>query len=186
MLKPAQKYLVVRSLGAPAVLLSLAMQGVFRGFKDTKTPLYATSKQVFKFNGHFFFPSIHVSLTFGVLVAKRIRLFYYIYSSSVTNFYQHVLVCENCCSSNQDDISFNTGCLECSDWRCSKHNSRPNIHFRAWFGCYWCSHCPCYLPVRFSFHLLYRISRFMCQTCDSCVLCSFLLLFTCFLIIAGT
>ncbi|KAL4580688.1 hypothetical protein LXL04_016889 [Taraxacum kok-saghyz] len=26
----------------PAVLLSLAMQGVFHGFKDTKTPLYAT------------------------------------------------------------------------------------------------------------------------------------------------
>ncbi|XP_052187857.1 protein DETOXIFICATION 42 [Diospyros lotus] len=42
MLKPAQKYLTLRSLGAPAVLLSLAMQGVFRGFKDTKTPLYAT------------------------------------------------------------------------------------------------------------------------------------------------
>ncbi|KAL0339638.1 UNVERIFIED_CONTAM: protein DETOXIFICATION 42 [Sesamum radiatum] len=42
MLKPALKYLTLRSLGAPAVLLSLAMQGVFRGFKDTKTPLYAT------------------------------------------------------------------------------------------------------------------------------------------------
>ncbi|KAL6284326.1 hypothetical protein ACE6H2_015255 [Prunus campanulata] len=42
MLKPAQQYLMLRSLGAPAVLLSLAMQGVFRGFKDTKTPLYAT------------------------------------------------------------------------------------------------------------------------------------------------
>ncbi|XP_030552175.2 protein DETOXIFICATION 43 [Rhodamnia argentea] len=42
MLAPAQKYLTLRSLGAPAVLLSLAMQGVFRGFKDTKTPLYAT------------------------------------------------------------------------------------------------------------------------------------------------
>ncbi|XP_071720317.1 protein DETOXIFICATION 43-like isoform X2 [Rutidosis leptorrhynchoides] len=42
MLKPAMKYLTLRSLGAPAVLLSLAMQGVFRGFKDTKTPLYAT------------------------------------------------------------------------------------------------------------------------------------------------
>ncbi|KAF5752658.1 putative DNA-damage-inducible protein f [Tripterygium wilfordii] len=42
MLTPAQKYLTLRSLGAPAVLLSLAMQGVFRGFKDTKTPLYAT------------------------------------------------------------------------------------------------------------------------------------------------
>ncbi|KAL2525331.1 MATE efflux family protein FRD3 [Abeliophyllum distichum] len=32
----------IRSLGAPAVLLSLAMQGVFHGFKDTKSPLYAT------------------------------------------------------------------------------------------------------------------------------------------------
>ncbi|CAK9140380.1 unnamed protein product [Ilex paraguariensis] len=42
MLSPAQKYLTLRSLGAPAVLLSLAMQGVFRGFKDTKTPLLAT------------------------------------------------------------------------------------------------------------------------------------------------
>ncbi|KAK4339116.1 hypothetical protein RND71_040578 [Anisodus tanguticus] len=42
MSKPAQDYLKLRSLGAPAVLLSLAMQGVFRGFKDTKTPLFAT------------------------------------------------------------------------------------------------------------------------------------------------
>ncbi|KAJ8490815.1 hypothetical protein OPV22_012536 [Ensete ventricosum] len=42
MLAPALRYLTLRSLGAPAVLLSLAMQGVFRGFKDTKTPLYAT------------------------------------------------------------------------------------------------------------------------------------------------
>jgi Na+-driven multidrug efflux pump len=42
MLHPAQQYLKLRSLGAPAALLSLAMQGVFRGFKDTKTPLYAT------------------------------------------------------------------------------------------------------------------------------------------------
>ena len=32
MLTPAQQYLTLRSLGAPAVLLSLAMQGVFRGF----------------------------------------------------------------------------------------------------------------------------------------------------------
>lgn len=42
MLAPAQKYLTLRALGAPAILLSLAMQGVFRGFKDTTTPLYAT------------------------------------------------------------------------------------------------------------------------------------------------
>ncbi|KAG9449440.1 hypothetical protein H6P81_009405 [Aristolochia fimbriata] len=42
MLHPASQYLTLRALGAPAVLLSLAMQGVYRGFKDTKTPLYAT------------------------------------------------------------------------------------------------------------------------------------------------
>ncbi|EXB32788.1 MATE efflux family protein FRD3 [Morus notabilis] len=40
MLAPAEKYLVTRSFGAPAVLLTLAMQGIFRGFKDTTTPLY--------------------------------------------------------------------------------------------------------------------------------------------------
>ncbi|XP_039130572.1 protein DETOXIFICATION 42-like [Dioscorea cayenensis subsp. rotundata] len=42
MLTPARQYLRLRSIGAPAVLLSLAMQGIFRGFKDTKTPFYAT------------------------------------------------------------------------------------------------------------------------------------------------
>nr|XP_043635734.1 protein DETOXIFICATION 42-like [Erigeron canadensis] len=41
MLSPAYKYLTLRSLGAPAVLLSLAMQGIYRGFRDTRTPLYA-------------------------------------------------------------------------------------------------------------------------------------------------
>lgn len=40
MMTPAAKYLRLRALGAPAVLLSLAMQGIFRGFKDTTTPLY--------------------------------------------------------------------------------------------------------------------------------------------------
>ncbi|TXG70452.1 hypothetical protein EZV62_005387 [Acer yangbiense] len=42
MIKPALQYLTLRSLGAPALLLSLAVQGIFRGFKDTKTPFYAT------------------------------------------------------------------------------------------------------------------------------------------------
>jgi Na+-driven multidrug efflux pump len=45
MRKLALRYLTIRSLGSPAVLLSLAMIGVFRGFKDTKTPLYATGKE---------------------------------------------------------------------------------------------------------------------------------------------
>ncbi|KAK7392859.1 hypothetical protein VNO78_21309 [Psophocarpus tetragonolobus] len=42
MFKPAQQYLTLRSCGAPAVIISMAIQGVFRGIKDTKTPLYAT------------------------------------------------------------------------------------------------------------------------------------------------
>ncbi|KAF3336402.1 MATE efflux family protein 1-like protein [Carex littledalei] len=37
----AFRYLTIRALGSPANLLQLAMIGVFRGFKDTKTPLYA-------------------------------------------------------------------------------------------------------------------------------------------------
>lgn len=36
---PARLFLSVRALGAPAVVVSLAIQGVFRGLKDTKTPL---------------------------------------------------------------------------------------------------------------------------------------------------
>jgi len=40
----AAQYLILRAIGAPAVVVALAVQGVFRGFKDTKTPLYATSK----------------------------------------------------------------------------------------------------------------------------------------------
>lgn len=41
---PALEYLSLRGLGAPAVVIALASQGVFRGFKDTKTPLYASGK----------------------------------------------------------------------------------------------------------------------------------------------
>jgi Na+-driven multidrug efflux pump len=38
---PAVQYLAWRAIGAPAVVVALTIQGVFRGFKDTKTPLYA-------------------------------------------------------------------------------------------------------------------------------------------------
>lgn len=48
MLTPACEYLTLRALGAPAVLLSLAMQGVFRGIRDTETPLYATGMTTYK------------------------------------------------------------------------------------------------------------------------------------------
>ncbi|ESW14558.1 hypothetical protein PHAVU_008G291400 [Phaseolus vulgaris] len=36
---PARQFLSLRAVGAPAVVLSLALQGIFRGFKDTKTPV---------------------------------------------------------------------------------------------------------------------------------------------------
>ncbi|KAL3624343.1 Protein DETOXIFICATION 45, chloroplastic [Castilleja foliolosa] len=37
---PAQQFLLLRALGAPAFVVSLALQGIFRGFKDTKTPVF--------------------------------------------------------------------------------------------------------------------------------------------------
>ncbi|KAL0450970.1 UNVERIFIED_CONTAM: protein DETOXIFICATION 44, chloroplastic [Sesamum latifolium] len=38
---PAEQFLTLRALGAPPIVVALAAQGTFRGFKDTKTPLYA-------------------------------------------------------------------------------------------------------------------------------------------------
>lgn len=38
---PAEHFLTLRAFGAPAIVIALAAQGAFRGFKDTKTPLYA-------------------------------------------------------------------------------------------------------------------------------------------------
>ncbi|KAJ0076605.1 hypothetical protein Patl1_35704 [Pistacia atlantica] len=38
MFAPAQRFLKLRALGAPAVVVSLSLNGIFRGFKDTKTP----------------------------------------------------------------------------------------------------------------------------------------------------
>ncbi|CAN0927872.1 Protein DETOXIFICATION 44, chloroplastic [Linum grandiflorum] len=38
---PAEHFLTLRAIGAPPIVIALAAQGAFRGFKDTKTPLYA-------------------------------------------------------------------------------------------------------------------------------------------------
>ncbi|GJW89685.1 hypothetical protein Tco_0167238 [Tanacetum coccineum] len=56
-LVPAQSFLQLGALGAPAVVLSLAIQGVFCGFKDIKTPLFClgeastTAKRLHKCRG---------------------------------------------------------------------------------------------------------------------------------------
>ncbi|XP_074350345.1 protein DETOXIFICATION 45, chloroplastic-like isoform X2 [Apium graveolens] len=36
---PARRFLSLRAVGAPAIVVSLALQGIYRGFKDTKTPV---------------------------------------------------------------------------------------------------------------------------------------------------
>ncbi|KAL9231896.1 hypothetical protein vseg_007058 [Gypsophila vaccaria] len=51
---PAQRFLSLRALGAPAVVLSLALQGILRGFKDTKTPVFCLG--VANFAAIFLFP----------------------------------------------------------------------------------------------------------------------------------
>ncbi|XP_078180614.1 MATE efflux family protein isoform X2 [Carex rostrata] len=38
---PAEQFLTLRAYGAPPIVIALAAQGTFRGFKDTKTPLFA-------------------------------------------------------------------------------------------------------------------------------------------------
>ncbi|KAI3519790.1 hypothetical protein L1887_09006 [Cichorium endivia] len=44
---PAEQFTSIRAFGAPAIVLALAAQGTFRGFKDTKTPLYAIGSIMF-------------------------------------------------------------------------------------------------------------------------------------------
>lgn len=42
--EPAEHFLTLRAFGALPIVIALAAQGTFRGFKDTKTPLYAVGK----------------------------------------------------------------------------------------------------------------------------------------------
>lgn len=42
---PAERFLSLRAIGAPAVVVSLAVQGIFRGFKDTRTPVLCLGKR---------------------------------------------------------------------------------------------------------------------------------------------
>ncbi|GAB2272774.1 Protein DETOXIFICATION 44, chloroplastic [Dionaea muscipula] len=51
---PAELFLRIRAFGAPPIIVALAVQGAFRGFKDTKTPLFAIGK----YNGISFFISV--------------------------------------------------------------------------------------------------------------------------------
>ncbi|XP_038992392.1 protein DETOXIFICATION 45, chloroplastic-like isoform X2 [Hibiscus syriacus] len=61
---PAKHFLSLRALGAPAVVISLALQGIFRGFKDTQTPVFCLGVG----NGLsiFFFPILMFGFRMGV------------------------------------------------------------------------------------------------------------------------
>ncbi|CAJ1971640.1 unnamed protein product [Sphenostylis stenocarpa] len=59
---PARQFLSLRAVGAPAVVLSLALQGIFRGFKDTKTPVICIGN----FSAVFLFPLLMYYFRLGV------------------------------------------------------------------------------------------------------------------------
>ncbi|CAJ2633508.1 unnamed protein product [Trifolium pratense] len=63
-LVPAQKFLSLRAFGAPAVVLSLALQGIFRGFKDTKTPFICLG--IGNLSAVFLFPLLMYYFKLGV------------------------------------------------------------------------------------------------------------------------
>ncbi|KAK7386079.1 hypothetical protein VNO78_32164 [Psophocarpus tetragonolobus] len=61
---PARRFLSLRAVGAPAVVLSLALQGIFRGFKDTHTPVICLG--IGNFSAVFLFPLLMYYLRLGV------------------------------------------------------------------------------------------------------------------------
>lgn len=65
---PAEQFLTWRAFGAPPIVIALAAQGTFRGFKDTKTPLYAIGK----------LQHASLSLSFYMRVCVRYILYLYI------------------------------------------------------------------------------------------------------------
>ncbi|GLT27920.1 hypothetical protein SLA2020_028860 [Shorea laevis] len=67
MYAPAQRFLSLRALGAPAVVVSLALQGIFRGFKDTKTPVFCLG--VGNLLAVLFFPLLIYGFGMGVIGA---------------------------------------------------------------------------------------------------------------------
>ncbi|KAK8617767.1 hypothetical protein V6N13_080673 [Hibiscus sabdariffa] len=61
---PAKHFLLLRALGAPAMAVSLALQGIFRGFKDTQTPVFCLG--VGNVLSIFFFPILMYGLRMGL------------------------------------------------------------------------------------------------------------------------
>ncbi|CAN1770741.1 Protein DETOXIFICATION 45, chloroplastic [Linum perenne] len=61
---PAEKFLSIKALGAPALVLSLTLQGIFRGFKDPSTPVLCLG--LGNLSAVFLFPLLMYRLNLGV------------------------------------------------------------------------------------------------------------------------
>ncbi|XP_047260677.1 protein DETOXIFICATION 45, chloroplastic isoform X5 [Capsicum annuum] len=61
---PAELFLKLRALGAPAVVLYLSVQGIFRGFKDTRTPVICLG--LGNLSAVVFFPIFMCTLKLGI------------------------------------------------------------------------------------------------------------------------
>ncbi|KAJ4829736.1 hypothetical protein Tsubulata_020748 [Turnera subulata] len=66
-------FLSLRALGAPAVVLSLALQGIFRGFKDTKTPVFCLGN----WNFGYFPPAFVITGPSAICASILLMLFCY-------------------------------------------------------------------------------------------------------------
>lgn len=47
---PAERFLSLRAIGTPAVVVYMTIQGIFRAFKDTKTPVFCLGKGFYSLN----------------------------------------------------------------------------------------------------------------------------------------
>lgn len=86
---PAEQFLTLRAFGAPPIVIAIAAQGTFRGFKDTKTPLYAVGKY-YKLN------SSHTKNSFDLILQPNLCLLCYFacldqYISLALSTFQHLL-----------------------------------------------------------------------------------------------
>lgn len=61
---PAEHFLSLRAIGTPAVVVSMVIQGIFRGFKDTKTPVFCLG--IGNLSAIFFFPILIYYFRLGV------------------------------------------------------------------------------------------------------------------------
>jgi Na+-driven multidrug efflux pump len=57
---PAEQFLTLRAYGVPPIIVALAALGAFRGFLDTKTPLYDVGKCSASHNKPYFY--LHLKL----------------------------------------------------------------------------------------------------------------------------